>query len=387
MYRIHRILIAAMLAVCSAQPALAAQGFTATGNMGEGLGGRYGASDALLPDGRVLVAGGFRSTNLATAEIWDPASGLFSATSNDLSVARGYATSTVLTSGKVLIAGGGDYNDGGAASAAADIFDPATGLFSPTAAPMNAARHGATATLLGNGKVLIAGGIASNTQTRLASAELYDPATNTFTATGSMHVARDLASAVKLPNGNVLICGGGDGSGVSLDSSEIYIASGTGAGTFTAGPTMKVKRDDATATLLPGGLVLIVGGINNDIPIGSAELYNYTANTFTLSQSSITPRHFQTANLLASGQVLIAGGVDSATNASTLKDAQLYDPATDTFAATGAMTTARYYHTATLLQDGRVLMAGGYNDAGVVETAEVYGEAGDQIFASGFDTP
>ena len=387
MHRIHRILMSAMVAMCATQPALAAQGFTATGGMGEGLGGRYGASDALLPDGRVLVAGGFSSANLASAEIWDPATGLFTATSNGLSVARGYATSTVLTSGKVLIAGGGDYNDGGAASAAADIFDPATGLFSATTSTMNAARHGATATLLNNGKVLIAGGIASNSQVRLATAELYDPATNTFSYTGSMHVARDVASAVKLPNGNVLICGGGDGSGVSLDSSEIYIASGTGAGTFTVGPTMKAKCDDASATLLTSGLVLIVGGINNDVPIGSAELYDYNANTFTLSQSSITPRHFHTANLLGNGQVLIAGGVDGATNVNTLKDAQLYDPSTDTFVSTGAMSTARYYHTGTLLQDGRVLMAGGYNDAGVVETAEIFGEAGDSIFANGFDTP
>ncbi|HEY2395333.1 MAG TPA: kelch repeat-containing protein [Rudaea sp.] len=335
----------------------------------------------------MLVAGGFRDTNLATAEIWDPATGLFTATANNLSAARGYATSTVLVGGKVLIAGGGDYNDGGAASAAAEIFDPATGMFTATTSPMNAARHGATATLLNSGKVLVAGGIASNSQARLATAELYDPATNTFSYTGSMHAARDVASAVKLPNGNVLICGGGDGTGVSLDSSEIYIATGTGAGTFTVGATMKAKRDDATATLLPGGLVLIVGGINNDVPIGSAELYDYNANTFTLSKSSITPRHFHTANLLASGQVLIAGGVDGATNIGTLKDAQLYDPPTDMFLTTGAMVTARYYHTATLLQDGRVLVAGGYNDAGVVETAEIYGEAGDQIFANGFDVP
>jgi len=172
---------------------------------------------------------------------------------------------------------------------------------------------------------------------------------------------------------------------LSLNSSEIYDPT---ANTFATSGTMVDRRDDATATLLPNNKVLIVGGINNDIAVGTAELYDYNTGTFTASQSTVTPRHFHTANLLPNGTVLIAGGVNSATNANTLKDAQLYDPATDTFTPTsGPMGTSRYYHTATLLKTGDVLIAGGYNDLGVVATTELYGTLGDSVFANGFETP
>ena len=368
--------------LCAVSSVAGAAGFSPTGNMGEGLGGRFGAGDALLPNGKVLIAGGIRDVNLATAETWDPATGTFSQTANNLSVGRGYPTTTILANGKILFANGGDYNDGGAATTAADLFDPTTGMFSATGSTHDA-RHGSTANLLTlNGKVLVAGGIMSNVETRLATAELYDPSTGTFAYTGSMHAARDVAVSVRLQSGKVLIAGGGDGSGTSLSSTEIYDPS---AGTFAVGPTMVEGRDDATATLLPNGKVLIVAGINHDVCIGTSEIYDPTSNAFTASKSTITPRHFHTATLLPSGLVLIAGGVNSETNVNTLADAQLYDPATDTFTSVGPMGTARYLHTATLLGDGRVLIAGGYNDAGVVETAEVYGALGDPIFKNGFD--
>jgi len=369
------------LLLCGVSSLAAAAGFSPTGNMGEGHGGRFGAGDALLPNGRVLVAAGIRDVNLATAETWDPTTGTFSQTANNLSVARGYPTTTILANGKILFANGGDYNDGGAAVTAADLFDPATGMFSATGSTHDA-RHGSTATLLLTGKVLVAGGIMSNVETRLATAELYDPAAGTFAYTGAMHAARDVAVAVRLQSGKVLIAGGGDGSGVSLNSTEIYDPA---LGTFAVGPTMVGRRDDATATLLPDGKVLIVAGINNDVCVGTAEIYDPMSNEFTASKSTITPRHFHTATLLPNGLVLIAGGVNSATNENTLADAQLYDPATDTFTAVGPMGTARYLHTATLLGDGRVLIAGGYNDMGVVETAEVYGALGDPIFKNGFE--
>ncbi|HZX89479.1 MAG TPA: kelch repeat-containing protein [Rudaea sp.] len=370
------------LLLCAVSSVAGAAGFSPTGNLGEGHGGRFGAGDALLPDGKVLIAGGIRDVNLATAETWDPTTGTFSQTANNLSVGRGYPTTTILANGKILFANGGDYNDGGAAVTAADIFDPTTGMFSATGSTHDA-RHGSTANLLlSTGKVLVAGGIMSNVQTRLATAELYDPATGTFAYTGSMHEARDIAVAVRLQSGKVLIAGGGDGSGVSLNSTEIYDPA---TGTFAVGPTMVARRDDATATLLPDGKVLVVAGTNNDICVGTAEIYDPTSNVFTASKSTISPRRFHTATLLPSGLVLIAGGVNSATNANTTNDAQLYDPATDTFTSAGSMGTARYYHTATLLGDGRVLIAGGYNDQGVVETAEIYGPLGDPIFANGFE--
>lgn len=357
-----------------------ADGFTPAGSLDGG--GRFGAADALLPNGNVLLAAGIDGPMIASGDIWNPSTGTWTWSTNSVSVPRGYPTVTKLLTGKFLYANGGDADDGSVAYTAADLFDPATGLFSATGSTHDA-RHGSTATLLsGSGKVLVAGGIVSNGDARLASAELYDPGAGTFAYTGSMNVARDVAVAVELGNGKVLIAGGGDGSGTSLDSSELY---DPGTGQFTAGPTMKAKRDDATATVLPDGRVLIVGGINNDTCTGSAEIYDPASNAFTLSGSSIPPRRFHTATLLKSGLVLIAGGVDSATHVNSALDAYLYDPATDTFTATGSMATARFLHTATLLPDGRVLVAGGYNDSGVVGTAEVYGTVADPIFKNGFD--
>jgi WD40 repeat protein len=377
----HRFFVFAILASLCTQVAFAANGFVPTGSFPDG--GRYGASTALLPDGKVLIAGGFNNVNLATAEIYDPASGTFAATANNLSVARGFATATTLSNGDVLIANGGDYNDGGVATTAADLYDPSTGLFSATDST-HAARHGSTATLLPNGKVLIVGGISSNSQTRLATAELYDPTAGTFTYTGSMVVARDYQIAVLLQNGKVLIAGGGDGSGVALDSSELYDPV---TGTFALSGTMLERRDDATGTLLPNGKVLVVGGGNNDVSNGTAELYDPATGTFSASQSSIAPRSFATATVLPNGSVLICGGVDGANSANTLNDAQLYDPASDTFTLTGAMATPRFDHSAVLLKNGTVLVAGGYNGSGVTSGAEIYSGSGDEIFADGFEGP
>src|SRR6185369_17851168 len=93
--------------LCAVPSLAAAAGFSPTGNLGEGHGGRFGAGDALLPNGKVLIAGGIRDVNLATAETWDPATGTFSQTANNLSVARGYPTTTILANGKILFANGG----------------------------------------------------------------------------------------------------------------------------------------------------------------------------------------------------------------------------------------------------------------------------------------
>jgi WD40 repeat protein len=376
MLRAAQAIVLALGVVSGAHDVIAAGGFVPTGALSPA---RFGACAALLPNGKVLVAGGDDGVALlASATLYDPVTGTFAATTNNLSVARSHPTCTLLATNKVLIAGGGNYDETGAV-ANADIYDPSTGMFAATGA-MKAARNGNTATLLNGGKVLIAGGIAADGTTRLASAELYDPVAGTFTFTGSMAGIRDVAVAALLQSGKVLIAGGGDGSGVSLNTAELYDPV---AGTFSGTGSLQVRRDDATATMLPNGKVLVVGGINNDVPIGSAELYDPASGMFTLSASSVTPRHFATATLLPDNTVLIAGGVDSSSSSSTLTDAALYNYQTDTFTPTGAMHTARYYFTATLLGDGSVLVAGGYNDSGVTATAELY--SGNEIFSNGFE--
>ena len=228
--------------------------FTATGSM---LQGRAEHTATLLPDGRVLVAGGFGGgTNArATAEIYDPSTGHFTATGS-MAVTREYHTATLLPNGLVLVAGG--LNDGGAVSpssgvmASAELYDPATGRFTPTGS-MNAAREWHMATLLPNGLVLVAGGAVSNPPTTLASAELYDPATGQFSSTGSMQVARSRATMTvltgQIANGAVLVAGG-DG----LTTSELYYPS---TGKFGAKATMLGQVSAAAA--LSGGRVLLLG--------------------------------------------------------------------------------------------------------------------------------
>ena len=140
-------------------------------------------------------------------------------------------------------------------------------------------------------------------------------------------------------------------------------------GTFTTTGSMTTVREAPTATLLPSGKVLIAGGTDGHFTIGSAELYDPRTGTFTATGSMTTPRAGHTATLLANGRVLITGGVQTLVDGpgSTLSSAEIYDPATETFAPTGNMSVGRGFHTATLLANGKVLIAGGSVSARPVE--------------------
>jgi hypothetical protein len=328
--------------------------------------GRTGHTATFLADGRVLIAGGQSGQRiLATAELYDPATGKFAPTGS-MSTPRRSATAARLADGRVLVAGGvGSPVQGGPGGtgflATAEIYDPKTGQFTPTGS-MATAPVLETATLLRNGEVLVVGsGGASDS---LATAELYDPATGTFSATGSMTATQRLDTATLLVDGSVLVTGSLFDQSVPAyrPSAELYDPA---IGRFKSAGTMSAYRDNATATLLNDGRVLIVGGSDEGgFSLASAELYDPAANAFSATGPSMTCAD-QSATLLPSGRVLIAGGAgdtvigDPADRAS----AEIYDPASGRFSATGSMGVARMTHTATLLRDGRILIAGGEAEA------------------------
>lgn len=241
------------------------------------------------------------------------------------------------------------------------------GSVSP-AAPMLEPRSGHSATLLPDGKVLIAGGMRRN-QDFLRSAELYDPAARKFQLTGEMAIARVGHIAVLLPSGKVLIAGGWIGHGCT-DSAELYDPA---TQRFTTISKMTTRRGRPTATPLDNGDVLIAGGADHDTPggIASAEVFHASTLTFEAIGSMHQARIAHTATLLKDGRVLVAGGRGESVTTS----AELYDPKTRRFTETGSLLAARYKHTAGLLPDGQVLIAGGSDDRdwrGALSSAEVY---------------
>ena len=341
-----------------------------------------GQTATLLPSGKVLVAGG----GTATAELYNPATRTFSATGHMPFAVTG-ATATLLHDGKVLVAGG---MVGGLVTgrpvARAELYDPATGTWTATGS-MHTARARDTATLLPSGRVLVAGGWCTGRDTRvcslgnignsLTSAELYNPATGTWTPTGSMHAGRAFHSATLLANGKVLVAGGlnycYDGVCIDTRTAELY---NPATGTWTATGSMHQVREQYSATLLPDGEVLVAGGwdVSGNTPGISAEthaeLYHPRTGTWTPAAPMVMPHVGQTATLLRNGSVLVVGG-NAAAGSSDV--AEIYEPRRAVWVLPGALATARIQQTATLLPDGHVLVTGGTGHDGMpLRTAEEF---------------
>lgn len=314
-----------------------------------------------LADGRVLVAGGRGCGPIGgscdDAEIYDPTSGTFALTGRLLRP-RIHSTATLLTDGRVLVLGG---EDSGTMSSA-ELYDPATGVFT-SAGDMNVPRAQHAATRLQDGRVLITGSIDFSTfpRTAVGSAEIYDPATGQFTLTGSLVQARYYHTATMLPDGRVLLAGG-SARGVPLRTAESSPLASTeiydpATGTFSAAASLGVERSFHTATLLSDGKVLVAGGFGG---LG-AELYDPATGAITPAGSLGNERFGHSATLLHDGKVLLAGGTDHTLDATA--SAELFDPSTATFTATGSMSVPRGGPHAVSLPDGSVLVVGGNSAA------------------------
>jgi hypothetical protein len=266
-----------------------------------------------------------------------------------------------LNDATVLVVGGTTTNAGGVSvqSNLAELYRMSNHTFVATGS-MAQPRSMHTATLLRDGRVLVVGGSDfSDGFNNLATAEIYDPITGRFTATGSMAQGRAGHTATLLADGRVLITGGFGGGTLPLASAEIYDPA---TGKFTPTGSMTVARMNHTATLLAGGTVLVTGGADSmSNVLSSAEIYDVISGTFHAIASMTAPRQWQTATTLGDDRVLIVGGVrgGSSPGPATSATAEIYDPSTGRFSATGTMKTARYSHTATLLNTGQVVVAGG----------------------------
>jgi Galactose oxidase, central domain len=322
---------------------------------------RSGHTATLLPDGRVLVVGG--NSSITTSEIYDPALNEWTIAGN-LSTARVGHTATLLPNGQVLVLG--DTYSG--RSKSADLFDPATGHWK-LSGELHISRAAHSATLLKNGEVLVAGGDYTFT-----IAELYTSATDQWRDTGNLSTVRLRHTATLLPDGRVLVAGG---SIAGLMTAEVYNPT---TGEWRTTGAMKYRREAHTATLLPDGRVLVAGALPyyispypgplNPSSIASTEIYSSTTNSWTSGAPMTVPRWAHTATLLPDGRVIMIGGYSE--YGQVQSSVEIFDPASNRWYAARPLASPRASHTATLLADGTILVVGGIGAGGLLDTAERY---------------
>jgi len=278
----------------------------------------------------------------------------------------------------MILFSGGDYRSMATWYAVPIVTRLDPGTLEATAMPdMLSARVGHTGTVLLDGTILFTGG-ASSTFGVVATAEVYDPASGQTSMVDPMTSARDLHQAVRLAEGKVLIVGGYAKAQSNPYDPTALVTFGElydpVAMKFTMTGAMGQGRVDHTATLLQDGRVVIVGGtlpaaahpsdVNASTAFANATLFDPDSGWFSDVGALATGRYRHSATLLPDGRVLILGGIDAA--GATLASAELYDPKAETFTTIGTMSYPRYRHSAYLMDDGRVIIAGG-DASGVIE--------------------
>jgi len=338
---------------------------------------RYGHTATLLRNGKALVVGGggfpcsgnfCYSTVNSSAEIYDPATGAWSYTGS-LS-RRTDHSATLLGNGQVLVAGGANWgydiirDGGGGYLKSAELYDPATGKWRPTGSFI-AIQGPNSATLLPNGKVLAVGISNITNGTVVHGAEVYDPASETWSSAGAPTISGPLTLPLTLlPNGRVLA--------VARNAAELYDPV---TEKWSSAGNLNVTRSASTATLLRNGKVLVTGSKDFAGTMPAAELYDPGAGSWSVTGNPNALHYGGLATLLPDNRVLLAGGTGPSFFSSS--SAEAYDPATGTWSTTSSLVVARQSHTATLLTNGKVLIAGGVDgdfDIGTIfqSSAEVF---------------
>lgn len=340
------------------------------------LQGRDQQTATLLATGLVLVAGGNAGGGaigaLNEAELYHPSTNAWSA-AGTMAIGRQAHTATLLRSGKVLVVGG--IAADGHSTASAELYDPATNTWS-SAPNMATPRYGHVAALLASGRVLVAGG--QNPTGYIAKAELYDPVANSWSPAAAMQAGYFGSTATVLETGLVLVAGGdtfGDHRAQLYDpTTDRWSNAGI------------MGQSNHTATLLHDGRVLVAGGTGS----AGTQIYDPTLNSWSAAASMLADRAGHTATLLDDGDVLVAGGsgFDSGQQV-WLASAERYHPQTNTWTPAGSMAAARWAHTATLLRDHRVLIAGGMvpRDCCALSGAELFDPQGTMAQASASPSP
>jgi uncharacterized repeat protein (TIGR01451 family) len=350
--------------------------WAATGNL---VTARTGHQQTGLDNGKVLISGGLNTVGnpLASAELYDYVTGFFSATGN-MTITRQQHRNVLLSTGKVLVTAGRSLAASNNLNSA-ELYDPVTGTFSLTGT-MTTFRRLHRVTTLEDGRILVTGGLGgatAGTNGTLNSTQLYDPVAGTFSApstslaTGNLVTARRSHQQTRLRDGRVLVVGGTSSAGAALASVELY---NPVTGTFSSTGSLATARTSPNVVLLPTGKVLVIGGSDTaGNPLASAELYDPATGTFSPTGSLIIARDGNRTTLLDNGKILVSVGQTTSDATSVTASAELYDFVTGTSSLTGSLITARQDASASALPNGLTLSAGGLNSAGTaLASAELY---------------
>ena len=342
--------------------------------------GRGNHTSIRLQDGRLLIAGGDDGLGLLEAitdstELFDPASGRWEP-ADVMGRQRTQHAAVLLNDGRAMLVGGFgvvqakiDEQQIDQPLIETDVFNPTTGSWS-FVGEISTPRDALAATLLSDGSVLIAGGDDSRgtEDSILASAEVFDLSSGTWSPAGSMSHPRQSHSATLLDDGTVLVAGG-DAGGNPFQSAEIYDPS---SGAWTSTAEMADARERFIAVSLEDGRVLVAGGNGASGRLASAELYDPGTGAWSSTGDMEAARLRPSAVRLNDGRVLVVGGLGAG---QYLSSAEVYDPADGAWSSAGSLKTGRGFHTATLADDGSVIVTGGFGFSGPLDSTEIYDPA------------